>query len=202
MLHKRGLRTLAVYSVPLPPASPHEMDPATAPPRVIELPVPYPPLPNLDELLFLTGLSSRSYHADHICAPAYGVFAVTCVDLGNRKQSSSVVHFWLSGRINGGTLDDVGPSCVYGHPHLIEQMAVGSSGAYVVVLARAGEDAVPYLGLVHCRASGPLSPQITFRKLDVGDASLQDCHQLAFDDSLGLVLIAGSLGRLTAISYV
>jgi hypothetical protein len=93
---------------------------------------------------------------------------------------------------------------------VIRQIAVGASGTYVLILVHKGEayrgeegylgEGDGYLGLLHFSAA-PV-PHTTFRKLDSRDLPLLSCDQIVLDDSLGLVLVVDSAGKVTAISYV
>ncbi|KAJ7738304.1 hypothetical protein B0H16DRAFT_1465756 [Mycena metata] len=208
MLHKgASLERVAIYSVPFWPAIDRQtnaIDDALEPPISTVLPLPYPPFPDLEQLLIAQGFSSRSYHSDHVSVPEFGIFAVTCTDLARTK---AVIHFWPGSIDTALGMLSFEPSCVYGHPDMIDIIAVGSWGTYVAFIAHEvptdesmpGADA-PYLGLLHF--SPTPSPHTTFRKLDVGDASLSNFYDLDFDESLGLVVVADNLGNLTAISYV
>ncbi|KAJ7022583.1 hypothetical protein C8F04DRAFT_236525 [Mycena alexandri] len=60
MLHKGGsLERVAIYSVPFLPAADHQTDAHLEPPISTVLPLPYPPLPDLEQLLIGASFSSR-----------------------------------------------------------------------------------------------------------------------------------------------
>ncbi|KAJ6451304.1 hypothetical protein C8R45DRAFT_946310 [Mycena sanguinolenta] len=163
--------------------------------------VTYPFHPNQKELLETANMLSRSVRT-HAVPPEYGIYGVTCTDLG--AQILSVIHFWPAHRSSEHGMLEIGPGCVYGHPHRILQTVVGQTGRYVLIRALPPEEnPSEYLGLLHfCRTSSQDSPTITFRKLDIGKTSLDSCCDIALDDSLGLVLVLDDDGRMRAISYV
>jgi hypothetical protein len=132
-----------------------------------------------------------------VFVPDYGIFAVTSRSFTLEAAHRTFIHFWTGHAIHGDL--ELSQGCVYEHPQSIVRMAVGASGTYVLLLIgswRRGES----LGLVHFEAT-PV-PHTTFRKLDVGDAPLHSCVQIALDDALGLVLLVGPEGETTLLSYV
>jgi hypothetical protein len=132
-----------------------------------------------------------------VFVPDYGIFAVTCRSFTFEAAHTTFIHF-RPGRAIRGDLE-LSQGCVYEHPQPIARMAVGASGTYVLFLVRQRHQE-SYLGLVHFDAT-PV-PHTTFRKLDVGDAPLHSCVQIALDDALGLVLLVGLEGETTLLSYV
>ncbi|KAJ7870935.1 hypothetical protein B0H14DRAFT_2725020 [Mycena olivaceomarginata] len=213
IFHKgANLTQAAVYSVPFPPTPEHESNimHTSEPPSTTTLPISYPFTPNQDQMLDDAGIFNFSVHSPQVVAPEYGVYAVTCTDLGFKTQS--VVHFWPACRAEIGHegMLEIGPGCMYGHPQVIRQIAVGATGRYVLIRCglaldeSAANDAdSDYLGLLHFEPTSPGDAQsITFRKLDIRDTSLHLCHQIALDDALGLVLVSDTAGRMTAISYM
>ncbi|KAJ7308679.1 hypothetical protein DFH08DRAFT_899913 [Mycena albidolilacea] len=132
-----------------------------------------------------------------VFVPDYGIFAVTCRSFTFEAAYTTFIHF-RPGRAIRGDLE-LSQGCVYEHPQSIARMAVGASGTYVLFLVRQRHQE-SYLGLVHFDAT-PI-PHTTFRKLDVGDAPLHSCVQIALDDALGLVLLVGLEGETTLLSYM
>ncbi|KAJ7237893.1 hypothetical protein B0H12DRAFT_1138114 [Mycena haematopus] len=201
-----NLEQVEVYSVPFSPVSeyqPGSLNYNIAPPSTTNMRVTYPFHPNQKELLDAAALFSFTVHAPHVFAPECGIYAVTCTDLGPR--TSSVVHFRPARRSTAHDMLEIGPGCVYGHPDLIRQTAVGGTRRYVLIrVASPSEESISgYLGLLHFSpTSSQDSLAITFRKLDIGGISLDFCGQIALDDSLGLVLVLDDTGTMTAISYV
>ncbi|KAF7328339.1 hypothetical protein MVEN_02549400 [Mycena venus] len=212
IFHKGGnLRHAKVYNIPFSAPSENHLSATNVdPPNTTVLPIPYPFHPNQEELIETAGLFSFTVHSPHVVVPEYGVYAVTCTDLGNRTLS--VVHFWPA-HPDAARADmlAIGPGCAYGHAHLIRQMAIGATGRYVLIRAlgvtteeSSGAEGEEYLGLLHLTPRSPHDDQstITFRKLNIGATPLQSCHQIALDDSLGLALVLDNTGRLTAISFL
>ncbi|KAJ6521083.1 hypothetical protein DFH09DRAFT_1193274 [Mycena vulgaris] len=208
-----NLRQAKVYNIPFSEPSKNQLSTTNIdPPSTTVLPISYPFHPNQEALTETASLFSFTVHvhSPHVVAPEYGVYAVTCTDLGNRPLS--VVYFWPArpSAAHDGMLD-IGPGCAYGHAHLIRQMSIGATGRYVLIRAlgvtgeeSSGAEGEEYLGLLHLPPRPPHDDQstITFRKLDIGATSLQSCQQIALDDSLGLALVLDNTGRLTAISFL
>jgi hypothetical protein len=203
-----------VRSLTFPSASTSAFDDPSTPenahqsPDVTQLSIPYPF--SRREILSLGSHLSTTYHTPHVFTLHYGIFAVTWREIHWTNHKSFIIHFWP-----GHTNDDdnliIGPGAFYEHPNRICQMAMGASGAYALLLIHEGdaypgdedydlEDGEDYLGLLHFTATS--TPHITFRRLDVQDVALRSCEHIAFDDSLGLVLVLDKSGRMTTISYV
>jgi hypothetical protein len=168
-----------------------------------ELPIPYPYASNQ------VRLRNMAIYPPLIFAPDYGVFAVTYRDFEWEGRGCFMVHFWPGHADDEGNID-IGQGVFYEHKDRILQMAVGASGTYALLLVHEGntypattgflETGESYLGLLHFRATP--APHTTFRRLDIGNLSLRSCWRIAFDDSLGLVLMLNHSGTITAISYV
>ncbi|KAJ7113769.1 hypothetical protein C8R44DRAFT_228591 [Mycena epipterygia] len=129
-----------------------------------------------------------------VFSPDHGVFAVTCRIWQTASQNISRIHFWPAQVVQDKLR--FGQPWLYEHPDPIYVLAVGTSGTYVLIVVREGGG---YLGLLHFSAA-PL-PHATFRKLDVGDLSMDAHSRFALDETLGLVLIVNDEGIMTAISY-
>ncbi|KAJ7820278.1 hypothetical protein B0H13DRAFT_2130475 [Mycena leptocephala] len=160
---------------------------AHQPPDVTQLSIPYPF--SRREILSLGSHLSTTYHTPHVFTLHYGIFAVTWREIHWTNHKSFIIHFWPGHTNDDGNLI-IGPGAFYEHPNRICQMAVG-------LHLEDGED---YLGLLHFTATS--TPHIMFRRLDVPDVALRACEHIAFDDSLGLVLVLDKFGRMTTISYV
>jgi hypothetical protein len=171
------------------------------------LPIPYPFASSQKELRKLGNISGMHFHAPQVFMPEYGVFAVTCREFKWEGRQRSVIHFWLGQAVDGNLV--IGQAHFYEHTDVIRQIAVGASGTYVLILVHKGDyrgeegylgEGDGYLGLLHFSAA-PV-PHTTFRKLDSRDLPLLSCDQIVLDDSLGLVLVVDSAGKVTTISYV
>ncbi|KAJ7646407.1 hypothetical protein DFH06DRAFT_1332775 [Mycena polygramma] len=128
--------------------------------------------------------------------PHYGVAALTLSTVrGDDKLN--FIHFW-TGHITADENIEFDQGYVYQHDDPISQIAVGSSGTYVLILVQPNPS-LSYLGLLHFSATP--APHRTFRKLDLGDFSAL-VARIAFDDSLGLVVVVEFDGKITAISYL
>jgi hypothetical protein len=137
-------------------------------------------------------------------SPDYGVFAATFRGYELASRETGVVHFW-PGRVVQGKID-IGQGHYYEHTDVIHAAAVGASGRYMLILHRGkyrpeapGYEGEGHIGLLHFTPTP--TPRTTFRKLDIGYLSPAPCKFIAFDDSLGLVLVVDFAGKVTVISY-
>ncbi|KAF7369342.1 hypothetical protein MVEN_00262800 [Mycena venus] len=163
---------------------------------------------NQGELYCLGNSRITNWHLSRAFVPNFGIFAVASksVEWDNGETASTL--FWAAHASDG--ILNIGPAHLHHHHHLegsINHIAAGISGTDVLILARreathAGtisEGQVDYLGLLHFNSTP--KPHATFRELDVGDLDPGFCCQIAFDDTLGLVLAVDRAGNLTAIWY-
>ncbi|KAJ7160395.1 hypothetical protein C8R46DRAFT_1354084 [Mycena filopes] len=163
----------------------------------------------------------RTIAASVATPPSYGVFAVTHKGFDHHKN---LLHFWplcaTAPHVPAASLA-FGAGYPYEHPQHFVQAAVGRSGTYVVVLVQVANerdspggiswrhrrDGIDNVGarwegrldLLHFSAT-PV-PQVTCRRLDTGDLNPWGTH-ITLDESLGLVSLVGSEGKVTVISYL
>ncbi|KAF7335381.1 hypothetical protein MVEN_02190600 [Mycena venus] len=164
---------------------------------LVELPLLYPFASSQRELY--ETVDAMSFGPTRMLPPDYGIFASTCRTFQWEGRQTSVVHFWPGRPAPGGI--EIGQGHFYEHTDPIHATAVGASGRYTLILHRGryhpGDNS--YEGLLHFTPTP--TPRTTFRKLDIGDLSPASCERIAFDDSLGLVLVVDLAGKVTVISY-
>jgi hypothetical protein len=173
----------------------HQPDAHHSGSNITTLNIPYSFASSQRELRSVLGYISRmNSHIPHLFVPNYGICAVTCRSFTWEDIEITAIHFWPGSIVDGSLA--FGQGCFYEHRDPINQIAVGASGIYVLLLVLEGDG---YLGLLHFIAT-PF-PHTTFRKLDIGDLSVISCFQIALDDTLGLVFAADNTGAITIISY-
>ncbi|KAJ7608950.1 hypothetical protein DFH06DRAFT_1346632 [Mycena polygramma] len=173
--------------------------PADSKPNVTALNIPHSFTSSQREVRGLGNLSLYT-EPSSLFPPTCGIFAIACRLFLWANSIFPTIQFCpaRADGLSGGISFE--PSCFYDHPDQIDQIAVGISGTYVLLLVRHPVHTPPYLGLLHF--SGTPVPRTTFWKLDIGIFDLSGCVQVALDDALGLVLLVDIGGGLTVISYV
>ncbi|KAJ7069438.1 hypothetical protein C8F01DRAFT_1112734 [Mycena amicta] len=173
------------------------------------LPVQYSFAANEQEAHQSGNLSSMSLSITMLFAPEYNIFAVTWRGFKWDTVQPSFMHFWPAFQSgDDGELAFQLPIC-FSHPGTVQQLAAGVSGRYVLLLLGSkqndnGRMGTKNLGLLYLDPSGnPI-----FRELHLtGEAA--EClererapfYDLAFDDTLGLVMVVDRTGLLTVVSY-
>ncbi|KAJ7657244.1 hypothetical protein DFH06DRAFT_459542 [Mycena polygramma] len=159
--------------------------------------VPYPSGFSSAELQ-AGGYPLTTVHGEHLFAPHFGIAAVTSTKFIIREKGirADFIHFWTGHITSSGTIE-FGQCFLYQHPDPIYQIAVGTSGTYVLVLV---EQNPSYFGLVHFSATP--TPHTSFRKLDIGDFSVSTCARIALDESMGLVITVDDDGTWTIFSCI
>ncbi|KAJ7922505.1 hypothetical protein B0H13DRAFT_1865685 [Mycena leptocephala] len=143
----------------------HQPDAHHSGSNITTLNIPYSFASSQRELRSVLGYISRmNSHIPHLFVPNYGICAVTCRSFTWEDIEITAIHFWPGSIVDGSLA--FGQGCFYEHRDPINQIAVGASGTYVLLLVLEGDG---YLGLLHFIAT-PF-PHTTFRKLDIGDLS-------------------------------
>ncbi|KAJ7658290.1 hypothetical protein DFH06DRAFT_1407976 [Mycena polygramma] len=151
-------------------ALPNSQPPADSNSNVIALNIPHSFTSSQREVRGLLGNLSLYTHPSFLFPPTYGIFAIASRLFLRANNIFPTIQFCpahadgLSGSIS------FEPGCFYDHPDQIDQIAVGISGTYVLLLVRHPVHMPPYLGLLHF--SGTPVPRTTFRKLDFGTFEL------------------------------